>query len=65
MVIGIVGLGLIGASMAKALTEQGHQILGTDTNEQTTKPHRLPYCGSRFCFLFAAANFFGISENIC
>ncbi len=37
MIIGIVGLGLIGASMAKALTEQGHQVLGIDTNEQTMK----------------------------
>lgn len=34
MLIGIVGLGLIGGSFAKAYTKEGHTVLGTDINEQ-------------------------------
>lgn len=35
MIVGIVGLGLIGGSMAKAYTEKGHTVLGFDTNSVT------------------------------
>ena len=35
MIVGIVGLGLIGGSMAKAYSEQGHTVLGIDTNTVT------------------------------
>ena len=31
--IGVVGLGLMGASLCKALGERGHRILGSDTDE--------------------------------
>ncbi|MBQ3705099.1 MAG: prephenate dehydrogenase [Clostridia bacterium] len=37
MRIGIVGLGLIGASMAKALTRLEHRVLGMDRDESTLK----------------------------
>lgn len=37
MLIGVVGLGLIGASMSKALTDKGHRVLGMDTDEHTQK----------------------------
>ena len=35
--IGVVGLGLMGASLCKALGEQGHRILGKDTDEHVQK----------------------------
>ena len=35
--VGIIGLGLIGASMAKALGEAGHRILGRDRDEHVMK----------------------------
>ena len=35
--IGVVGLGLIGASMCKALGAQGHRILGRDTDDHVQK----------------------------
>ena len=35
--IGVIGLGLIGASMCKALTAAGHRILGMDTDEKAQK----------------------------
>ena len=35
--IGVIGLGLIGASMCKALGAQGHRILGMDTDEHVQK----------------------------
>lgn len=31
--IGIVGLGLIGASLGKASTKAGHSVYGTDKNQ--------------------------------
>ena len=34
MKIGIVGLGLIGGSLAKAYTEAGHRVLGEDRDEK-------------------------------
>ncbi len=37
MKIGMVGLGLIGASMSKALVLLGHTVWGTDTDEPTLK----------------------------
>ena len=37
MKIGMVGLGLIGASMSKALVLLGHTVWGTDTDEHTLK----------------------------
>ena len=37
MKIGMVGLGLIGASMCKALGVLGHTVWGTDTDEHTLK----------------------------
>ena len=37
MKIGMVGLGLIGASMCKALVLLGHTVWGTDTDEHTLK----------------------------
>ena len=37
MKIGIVGLGLIGASMAKALSGAGHTVLGFDTDLDVIK----------------------------
>ena len=35
--VGVIGLGLIGASLCKALGQQGHRILGFDTDEHTMK----------------------------
>ena len=35
--IGVVGLGLMGASLCKALGAQGHRILGRDTDEHVQK----------------------------
>ena len=35
--IGVVGLGLMGASLCKALGERGHRILGRDTDEHVLK----------------------------
>ena len=35
--IGVVGLGLMGASLCKALGAQGHKILGKDTDEHVLK----------------------------
>ena len=35
--IGVVGLGLMGASLCKALCAQGHRILGRDTDEHVQK----------------------------
>lgn len=35
--IGVIGLGLMGASLCKALGECGHQILGQDTDEHVLK----------------------------
>ena len=36
MKIGIIGLGLIGGSMAKAIKEKtDHQVFGFDTNQET------------------------------
>ena len=37
MKIGIVGLGLIGASMAKALSGAGHAVLGDDIDADVLK----------------------------
>ena len=37
MTVGVVGLGLIGASMCKALAAKGHRILGWDTDEHVRK----------------------------
>lgn len=37
MQIGVVGLGLIGASMSKALAALGHTMLGSDTDEHTLR----------------------------
>ena len=37
MLIGVVGLGLIGASMSLALKGLGHTVLGMDTDEHTLK----------------------------
>ena len=37
MKIGIVGLGLIGASMAKALSGAGHTVLGDDIDADVLK----------------------------
>lgn len=34
MLVGIVGLGLIGGSFAKAYSKEGHTVLGTDLSEQ-------------------------------
>ncbi|MCR5566853.1 MAG: prephenate dehydrogenase [Clostridiales bacterium] len=35
--VGVVGLGLMGASLCKALGERGHRILGRDTDEHVQK----------------------------
>jgi prephenate dehydrogenase len=35
--IGVIGLGLMGASLCKALGERGHRILGKDTDEHVQK----------------------------
>ena len=35
MKVGIVGLGLIGGSMAKAYTKAGHTVFGTDLDKVT------------------------------
>ena len=35
--IGVIGLGLMGASLCKALGRQGHRILGRDTDEHVLK----------------------------
>ena len=35
--IGVIGLGLMGASLCKALGERGHRILGRDTDEHVQK----------------------------
>ena len=35
--VGIIGLGLMGASLCKALGERGHRILGKDTDEHVQK----------------------------
>ena len=35
--IGVVGLGLMGASLCKALGERGHRIIGRDTDEHVLK----------------------------
>ena len=35
--IGVVGLGLIGGSLCKALGANGHRILGWDTDEHVRK----------------------------
>lgn len=37
MLIGVVGLGLIGGSFAKAYSKEGHTVLATDINEQVLK----------------------------
>ena len=33
----VVGLGLIGASYAKGLSENGYQVYGVDNNNEVTK----------------------------
>ena len=35
--VGVIGLGLMGASLCKALGERGHRILGKDTDEHVQK----------------------------
>ena len=35
--VGVIGLGLMGASLCKALEERGHRILGKDTDEHVQK----------------------------
>ena len=35
--VGVIGLGLMGASLCKALGERGHRILGRDTDEHVQK----------------------------
>ena len=52
MNIGIVGLGLIGGSLAKTVKlHTGHRVIGCDLNPQTVLQAQLLYRCFRSCYL--------------
>ena len=74
--IGVVGLGLIGASMCKALIQRGHAIFGADSNstteayaklagiiEDNLSDTRLGQCDYLFLALYPGATVAYLTEN--
>ena len=68
MTIGVIGLGLMGGSLCKALGANGHRILGRDTDEHVSKyaaltgviaeeltDERVPECDYLFLAVFPGA----------